>query len=600
MRSVYKKTSLLCGSLVASACVVFAAMGTTESVLPVQYQDSSAKVMKAGSETPDYKFDFNATVFSDGVWYGTRRSNDVHGDIDSYYFILSDKDLSDDSDSPFLPSATYYIFDIYGPAPTDTKNPRPVDGTYKVEAGKGNFTVNPDSRMVVTDGNGRIDHDVRFKSGTLTISTVEEYGKPVMVYDAVLTDEYDETHHVTYKSQFVTFADEAQGVNSPYLEKNLDFIAKSVTASFQELEGDVMKVKLAFYEAEQEEDDPYSYANTCEAFIVAYMPFNIDGITNGTYNISTEYGDAFTMQDGEIMHMASVEWADGSYVQLLGPSKQAYWGCFASGTMKVSGEGDNRVVECDFLTGDVNNETPKDFKVKFTYKGKLNVKKIPTSMLTEDYTLDLSKCETTATCLGDTYKEQALTWKLLFTPKDGGKDGFQTEFISRNKIPSDGIATDTYTAAPNRNLWKGDYLRGERDDNMLVGTWMMADFNDEGIPQLVAPAREGDLNITNHGDGSYTIEFKFNDGLNHFWSGKWTGKFDNTIIDKAGVESMEADQLSYEVIGHKVIFSEIAFIKVFDAQGRLFFKGNTGEVEIPGAGMWFVSANDKTVKVMIK
>ena len=48
-------------------------------------------------------------------------------------------------------------------------------------------------------------------------------------------------------------------------------------------------------------------------------------------------------------------------------------------------------------------------------------------------------------------------------------------------------------------------------------------FDAQGYVSEFAPAMDGDLEVTNHGDGTYTLKFSFLDDLGHTWDGEWTG-----------------------------------------------------------------------------
>ena len=60
-----------------------------------------------------------------------------------------------------------------------------------------------------------------------------------------------------------------------------------------------------------------------------------------------------------------------------------------------------------------------------------------------------------------------------------------------------------------------------------------------GYVSEFAPATEGDFNVTNHGDGTYTLSFSFLDDKGNTWDGEWTGEiiFDNYDMSSAGAPS---------------------------------------------------------------
>lgn len=58
--------------------------------------------------------------------------------------------------------------------------------------------------------------------------------------------------------------------------------------------------------------------------------------------------------------------------------------------------------------------------------------------------------------------------------------------------------------------------------NLLSGTYYTGGY-EAGYVNIAAPAIDGDLNITNHGDGTYTLDFAFLDDRGNTWDGHWTG-----------------------------------------------------------------------------
>lgn len=584
MKTLFNKLAIISGILSVPALAMTAAYGNDGAdgcKLP------AAAPAKADAQA-DYVFD--APVFQSGMWYGTRGTNDVHGNVNLWEINLSDKEEDDQ------PGGTYYQIQFFGPAPENPDTIRPVDGTYTVtaELTRENMTINPYSNFKKLDGNGRIDVEADFKSGTMTISTEIRRGEKYMNYVADLTDTHGETHHVTYSTRFITFADESQGPGD--LEKDLDINARSAKATFRELDGNTMHVQLMLSSLEFNGEEyirdgkPYT-----EIYIESYMPLDVNGLVNGTYNVTAEYGAPFTLQDGEIIEQFGVRYPVGTHIQYIGTGQDVHWGAVAEGTMTVSGEGAQRTVECNF-------KTLEGFTVKALYSGRLEVGNLPASMLTSDVVLDLQDARVVATGLGDASNENRHEWFITFMPSGSHKDGFQTYISSKARWFSEGITTDVYTPCPTKNLWTAEYLRGYRNNGLLVGTWYMSDFDAEGLPHLYAPAESGDLHITNHGDGSYTFKFDFGDGLNHLWSGEWTGKPEMVNKDPkdSGISDIASDLPEFNVSGRHVSFGETVALRVCDMQGRVFVDADVAGTTLPAAGVWILSVNGKVLKISVK
>lgn len=170
-----------------------------------------------------------------------------------------------------------------------------------------------------------------------------------------------------------------------------------------------------------------------------------------------------------------------------------------------------------------------------SYSGSLTVSGVPQgfSTLAGDYTLDLSRAVGSASCYNDYYRTGGNNWEIFLTPSDGiSGDGFHADIVVESLDQADGIPSDTYTVSAaevhmgivSGAVNPGEYLKGYMTDNGLGGTIFTGGYDEMGYVSEYAPAIEGDLKITNHGDGSYTIEFDFADDIGNRWDGVWTGE----------------------------------------------------------------------------
>lgn len=135
--------------------------------------------------------------------------------------------------------------------------------------------------------------------------------------------------------------------------------------------------------------------------------------------------------------------------------------------------------------------------------------------------------------LNDYYSTGGNNWEIFLTPSDGiSGDGFHADIVVESLDQADGIPSDTYTVSAaevhmgivSGAVNPGEYLKGYMTDNGLGGTIFTGGYDEMGYVSEYAPAIEGDLKITNHGDGSYTIEFDFADDIGNRWDGVWTGE----------------------------------------------------------------------------
>ena len=146
--------------------------------------------------------------------------------------------------------------------------------------------------------------------------------------------------------------------------------------------------------------------------------------------------------------------------------------------------------------------------------------------MTDDYELDLSKADGTVEYYGNTYGTGGNWMVYLETPWGVDGDGFMVELVTDAENFDSGISTGTYKVSSDEvfaNAFEcvpGSYGA----DGYLYGTNYYRYDPDLGGYGDMAPAIEGNLDVTNNGDGSYSFEFSFVDDLGHTWSGSWSGK----------------------------------------------------------------------------
>ena len=181
-------------------------------------------------------------------------------------------------------------------------------------------------------------------------------------------------------------------------------------------------------------------------------------------------------------------------------------------------------VAVDLYTGIFNSEAAlQEFTTDEMPQGEWE------STLTSDYELDLNGAVGTVQYKPGYYGTEDDNWIVNIKSADGvSGDEIKLDFMAEAGSLEAGIPTGTYnvmSASPDdMDPVAGDVLPGEYFYGYLY-TWYKGDFDADGKPQSVAPAKGGTLNVTNHGDGTYTIEFSFVDDspLQNEFSGSWTG-----------------------------------------------------------------------------
>lgn len=523
------------------------------------------------TQAADYDYDFNASVLCDARWYGTRRSEGNHS-LHSYYLVLGDRELNAEG----MPAAggTYYALDFFGAGPADERAPQPAAETYSFSHSLDQNILYDDIKVYVLDGNGNYEIDRGFTDGKLVVTTDETDGNIYYTYEAFLTDNTGRSHHVKYRSRFIEYQDLSQG--SMDLEKDINFTGINAHARYREVKDDVMHLYLDVTDMTLDEDGKYEYypLPTRQMIMELYMPAG-NQLANGVYTLTDDHGDAFTLQTGEIVNMAGVEYAVGSYLQYVFEGQQVAWGCVKSGTLTVSGEGDHKTITGDFLTD-------YGFTVKFSFKGEVPVDKLPLTGFTENKDLDFEGASAVFECVGDANRlNNCRNWNITINPAPGKDHGFKTWICSRGATFFDGVSSETYTASPSSAPWKGEYLKGKMEsDGSLSGTWALTEFDSAGKPQVNAPALGGDMRITRHSDNvTYTIKFRLNDGIGHEFQGEWSGipEMINACNDEAG--------LSLTTVEAKTITD------IYDLTGR--------RIDNPVSGLFIIRYSDGTIEKKI-
>lgn len=467
-----------------------------------------------------YDYEFEMSYFSGG-YYGTEFSlNGEH----QYYTWISDMPFVDGK-SQF--GGTYYLFDIYGPAPGNEETLLPPAGTYLLGDATDEMTFAKGSSVAV-----RFEEDVEgpawyapFTEGRIDIS----YEEGEMIIDARLTDKNGQLHHVTFAGPAVytyeVYEDEGPGI----LSRSIDLVPVSVTAEYKNKKDNTMEVWMEFSDIDMEENGEMFYPGIIMALEV-YMPLDKSGyIAAGEYKVSSDMAD-LTVFPGECY----AEILYGSYIQeIISDEEYGYnVGNIAEGTMTVSGGFGDYTIDCRFVT-------TEGYDVSCSYSGSLTVEGVPDniSTLEGDYTLNLEGAVGSVSYYGDYYGTGGGNWLISFSPAAGG-DAFNTEIVAEGLDFAAGIPTGTYRASEvTYEVCPGEYLRGYAVGNAgyYGGTMLSGKFDGEGNAQAVAPAVSGDLNITNNGDGTYDFSFAFMDDCGNTWDGHWTGALQMT--DYSGAPS---------------------------------------------------------------
>lgn len=483
-------------------------------------KDSISIHQSADTETVDYKFEMKELY---GIYYGVK-----YGQNGEYSYFTTLSDLPYGADGYSQPGGTYYILDMFGPAPENGSYMCPV-GTYTLgEPGATEeFTFTPDISFAATiseDGETRT-MNVTFTEGTIDVSK-DENG--YYVIEADMVDNEGKKHHVSYAGDEGIWKDDSAPDIPPYgvIDMDLNITATSATSKFIGANGikTLMTVNLSFTDMSTDEDgNAMSPGSILD--IQGMMQYNTNGyLTEGEYNV-IEGADYFILVPGEIEDLFGTPAPIGTYAQYIDEDNYSYYGAIKAGTMTISGPGYGwYTIEWDFTTaeghkitgswtGNLPTEMPKEF-----------------STLESDYTLDLTGTEASATYYGDWYVNGGGNWQISLYPPLGvtGGDGLLIDLNAEKLGYEAGIPSGTYkagaddypeSASPN----VGEYRRGYLKNGKPTGTVYVGNLDGLRNPGEMAPATEGDLTITANENGTYTLKFSFLDDMGHTWDGEWTG-----------------------------------------------------------------------------
>lgn len=481
-----------------------------------------------------YDYDYQLSEFS-GTLYKDEFSSGFNGEHNFNIFI-SDLPLVHDN---YQSGGHYYNLDIFTDPSQGDALPA---GTYVLgEAWEtAPMTFTPEYSSYVFYGEDDWTQGY-FKAGTIEVAVDGE----TYSIEGCLTDMDGLLHHISYTGPAVT--EIYRPVESSVLDKPLDIEASLATANFASDEGGVMGVNLQFTDMQV---DDYNYVIPPGAllYVEAYMPYDKDGaIAAGKYTVEDTF-EPFTMTTGYDGFGSS--YIVGTYVEYVQDEYNYSVGLVSSGTMEVSGSADSGyTIVCDFLT-------EEGISVKCSWEGKLPIAGMPgpISTLEGDYEVDLSGTVPDASFYGDYYRTGGGNWIIRFTRPEGESgDGLSIDLVGASLDGDDGIPSGTYTATTSSAPGVGEYLPGYIDGSSLYPT-LYLHYDNDGYCDGFAPAESGNIDIVNHGDGSYDISFECTDDRGNVWSGSWSGEI--SILD-TGYSSAAASSAKTATLSHGVSISSV-------------------------------------------
>ena len=358
--------------------------------------------------------------------------------------------------------------------------------------------------------------------GTLTVTgSGDSY-----IYEVVLTDINGDTHFVEYNGPVSLDLYSKEGVRLA----NYDIVLKENNLSditYSADYGEAMKLGLKFYGAVEGGDDNADLHNM---YFEIYAPTDDYKLLPGTYEVSTSmnkntlypgYIDELTMY---VVGTFAMTYQDGVSVALA-----------------MATDGEITVKESnDIYTVSIDLRTAEGFSITGEYEGPLYIPNIPGhafSTLEGDHTVDFSgDIYSSGKYFGDEYGTGGCYGVDLIGPfeqnpdetivKEGVGEEVYLEFVTSRTEYDKEIPSGTYKAPEDiDNPKAGEFIAGYQSlagQGVLSGTRYVGSW-DNGYVGICAPAIDGELVVTNHGDGTYTFQFEFIDDRGNTWDGEWTG-----------------------------------------------------------------------------
>ena len=487
--------------------------GMTEKVAFTITQDAGPAVVY------DYEYDMPE-------FYMEYYKNVGNDDEDNFYIFISDIPMSE-SGFP-QPGGIYYVFDMYAAPDTGPVIPAgvyPIDPSGSTAAGTC-AQYSEYYKYHSDDYDDPENEESFFVDGALTVTKDGD----IYTFDAKVTDDRGLTHHVTYTGPAAIIEEPEPEPGYDPIEEPVDFTASLASALYVEDNAEVMAVTMQFTDMEVDSEGYLVPPGTLLTLDV-YMPYDPKGnLSAGTYHVDNTL-EAFTMSSG----MDFLGYPVGSYASYLPDGYTELTGHIVAGSMEIT---ENPVpgsytVVCDLVTAE-------DVSIKCTYSGSLAVQGIYDSTLDGDYGLDLDGAAGEGLYMGNYYGTGA-AWMLNIVPSTVPGDGVTVELVAVDDGFEAGIPSGTYVSAGEGEPGPGEYIPGYVEDGYIYGTsyvhYRSMDSEGASVDGL-APAVDGDIMVTNNGDGTYDISFECTDDIGNVWSGSWSGEV--VLEDYSGMRGTKA------------------------------------------------------------
>lgn len=247
----------------------------------------------------------------------------------------------------------------------------------------------------------------------------------------------------------------------------------------------------------------------------------------------------YTYTKGHTLDFWGTLYPAGSYLNKREKNGRTFRGYIVDGTMTVSDNGSNIVL--DFVTDNGK-------KVKATYNGKIEIwdftepDKVPdySSTLTEDVKLEFVPSTVAMSYrLGDYIKKGLYQFEVMVTEPDMEHGDFlMLELCAEAEVLPDGVYTINNALEPFTGI-EGTIDYG----GQILYSWYgdLDSADEDGVQSIITPILGGTVTVSTVADGMRRLEFNLEDGKGHTITGEYEGVFYNLSSNSAkALPSMKA------------------------------------------------------------
>ena len=482
----------------------------------VEYMD-----LKGGLPTEDVTME---AIHLWGEYYGTELSETYN-----YYLLLSD--LGVDDEGYVCPNGIYYQVDLYG-----VEGEVDEEGYIHVPAGTYVFDAN-DTTAEWTMGNYYSGYAKVNNDGTAyDAQSSFEAGQAVVTENSlVLTVTINGVQHtVTYNGAPKLYVGTSGGGSSENVEMEANYAYANYFGD-QYSPGTADNYYLFLSDIGLDAEG-WEQANGTYYRFDIYAPISADNATKipaGTYEVD--------MTDSSALWTASLSYSAYYVLDEYGWDYVAK-DYPASGTIVV-GEDGTIVAEVTMLMSGATH--------KVTYNGGNIVVYDNSSSeggddgddvystLTGDWNCNLSAHTLSFEFYGDWYEVGYQNWVIAIMPNSQAGDFVQFDLLA---------GADSFTSFEGEYTISDSYdaftaYPGYIDGGWMVGAWY---YTEDGV--TMAPFVDGWVDITNNGDGTYTVEFDVYDDADYNLTGTWTGEINSASEIQSVTRGSSMKQLKSIVV----------------------------------------------------